>query len=102
MTSLVSLRAALNKATPQEVTRAVRDTHGHAFVDAEAALIVAAVNALPALLNIAQAAQTFLNASYSAQNGYCVDDAWQVGDAPFVERRLTLREALAALDKEQT
>ena len=99
MTSLVSLRAALNKATPQEVIRAVRDTHGHAFVDAEAALIVAAVNALPALLNIAQAAQTFLNASYSAQNAPFVDVD---GECEFVERRLTLREALAALDKEQT
>ena len=112
MTSLVSLRAALNKATPGPwETRfeaesdgsgvwgidGIVETGGYDGMfkggidnDADAALIVAAVNALPALLDIAQAAQTFLNASYSAQN------------APFVERRLTLREALAALDKEQT
>ena len=88
MTSLVSLRAALNKATPQEVTRAVRDTHGHAFVDAEAALIVAAVNALPALLNIAQAAQTFTGMGIAIQ------------DDGFVARFRALCEALTALEKQ--
>ena len=89
MTSLVSLRAALNKATPQEVIRAVRDTHGHAFVDAEAALIVAAVNALPALLNIAQAAQTFLEVNSVIGGGRQVEPAYQA-----------LREALTALEKQ--
>ena len=113
MTSLVSLRAALYKATPGPwETRfeaesdgsgvwgidGIVETGGYDGMfkggidnDADAALIVAAVNALPALLDIAQAAQAFLEVNSVIGGGRQVEPAYQA-----------LREALAALDKEQT
>ena len=107
MTSLVSLWAALNKATPgpweardDDAELLVTDTNGMdicrvdyaPFEDGrheDAALIVAAVNALPALLDIAQAAQAFLEVNSVIGGGRQVEPAYQA-----------LREALAALEEQ--
>ena len=113
VTSLVSLRAALNKATPgpwearivaespvndDDAELLVTDTDGMdicrvdfaPFEDGrheDAALIVAAVNALPVLLTVAEAAQ-----AVGAQDVHLCETCSNVR---------ALREALAAL-KEQT
>ena len=100
MTSLVSLRAALNKATrtgwfAQPInpppSSEIRAPSGDAplpvakvWAPEDAALIVAAVNALPALLDVAEKAQAVLD--YDSR--------------PTAASLGALREALAALEEQ--